>query len=127
MAIEYEWRGAFDDREVSALHAAGFEHELTVDDWRGQVERHSLGWVCAGRDGELVGFVNVPWDGETHAFIMDTLVTESCRRRASAAGWSRSPSARRARRAASGCTSTSRTTCARSTSTRAVSRRPTPG
>ena len=51
MAIEYEWRGAFDDREVSALHAEGFEHELTIDDWRGQVERHSLGWVCARRDG----------------------------------------------------------------------------
>ena len=51
MAIEYEWRGAFDDREMSALHAEGFEHELTVDDWRGQVERHSLGWVCARRDG----------------------------------------------------------------------------
>jgi len=80
VAIEYEWRGAFDDREVSALHAEGFEHELTVDDWRGQVERHSLGWVCARRDGRLVGFVNVPWDGDTHAFIMDTLVTADCRR-----------------------------------------------
>ena len=80
MAIEYEWRGAFDDREVSALHSEGFEHELTVDDWRGQVERHSLGWVCARRDGRLVGFVNVPWDGDTHAFIMDTLVTADCRR-----------------------------------------------
>ena len=80
MAIEYEWRGAFANPEVSALHAEGFEHEPSIDDWRGQVERHSLGWVCARRDGELVGFVNVPWDGETHAFIMDTLVTASSRR-----------------------------------------------
>ena len=80
MAIEYEWRGAFDNREVSALHAEGFEHELTIDDWLGQVKRHSLGWVCARRDGKLVGFVNVPWDGETHAFIIDTLVTAAYRR-----------------------------------------------
>ncbi|MFI5048361.1 MAG: GNAT family N-acetyltransferase [Gaiellales bacterium] len=80
MAIEYEWRGGFDDREVSALHAEGFEHELTIDGWLAQVGRHSLGWVCARREGELVGFVNVPWDGETHAFIMDTLVTAACRR-----------------------------------------------
>ena len=36
--------------------------------------------MCARREGELVGFVNVPWDGETHAFIMDTLVTAACRR-----------------------------------------------
>jgi GNAT superfamily N-acetyltransferase len=80
VAIEYEWRGAFDDREVSTLHAEGFEHELTLDDWRGQVERHSLGWVCARRDGRLVGFVNVAWDGDTHAFIMDALVTADFRR-----------------------------------------------
>ena len=78
--IDYEWRGSFEDPEVSALHAEGFEHELTVNDWRGQVERHSLGWVCARRDGRLVGFVNVPWDGDTHAFILDTLVTADCRR-----------------------------------------------
>ena len=31
---------------------------------------------CA-RDGEgLVGFVNVPWDGGVHAFILDTLVAD---------------------------------------------------
>jgi hypothetical protein len=45
----------------------------------GQVERHSLGWVCA-RDGEeLVGFVNVAWDGVVHAFVLDTMVTAAQR------------------------------------------------
>jgi hypothetical protein len=44
------------------------------DDWQGQVERHSLGWVCARDGGDLVGFVNVPWDGGVHAFIVDTIV-----------------------------------------------------
>lgn len=34
------------------------------------------------RDGsELVGFVNVPWDGATHAFVLDTLVANNARRR----------------------------------------------
>jgi GNAT superfamily N-acetyltransferase len=37
--------------------------------------------VCAVQDGELVGFVNVPWDGAVHAFIIDTLVAASARRR----------------------------------------------
>jgi ribosomal protein S18 acetylase RimI-like enzyme len=51
------------------------------DDWKSQVERWSLGWVCA-RDGEeLVGFVNVPWDGAVHAFILDALVSANGRRR----------------------------------------------
>jgi GNAT superfamily N-acetyltransferase len=43
-------------------------------DWRSQVERHSLGWVCAFDDERLVGFVNVAWDGGVHAFVVDTLV-----------------------------------------------------
>jgi GNAT superfamily N-acetyltransferase len=78
--IDYEWRGAFDDAEVSALHAEGFDHEPSIDDWSGQVSRHSLGWVCARNGDQLIGFVNVVWDGDVHAFILDTLVTASARR-----------------------------------------------
>ena len=54
--------------------------EVLDDDWKGQVERYSLGWVCARDGDELVGFVNVPWDGATHAFILDTLVSDRARR-----------------------------------------------
>jgi GNAT superfamily N-acetyltransferase len=43
-------------------------------DWRGQVEQHSLGWVCAVDADRLIGFVNVAWDGGVHAFVIDTLV-----------------------------------------------------
>lgn len=45
-----------------------------------QVNRHSLGWVCARHNGELVGFVNVAWDGGVHAFLLDLLVTPGLRR-----------------------------------------------
>jgi GNAT superfamily N-acetyltransferase len=52
--VTYEWRGAFGNAEVNALHADGFGHRLLDDDWLAQVSRHSLGWVCA-RDGrELI-------------------------------------------------------------------------
>ena len=78
--ISYEWRGPFEDAEVSALHAQGFDHALSVDTWRAQVLDHSLGWVCAREDTRLVGFVNVAWDGDVHAFVLDTLVTASVRR-----------------------------------------------
>ena len=72
--IEYLWRGPFADVEVSRLHAEGFGYGPTVDEWWGQVDRHSLGWVCARDGDELVGFVNVVWDGDVHAFILDTVV-----------------------------------------------------
>jgi len=71
-----EWRGAFDNRALNELHAEAFEHRVLDDDWTAQVRGHSLGWVCAwGEGGELVGFVNVPWDGACHAFIVDAIVS----------------------------------------------------
>lgn len=81
MDVTYEWRGAIENAEVNALHAQGFEHRVLDHDWNSQVERHSLGWVSARDADVLVGFVNVPWDGATHAFILDTLVADRARRR----------------------------------------------
>ena len=82
--IAYQWRGPFDSREVSALHAEAFggqggsggagDRGAGPRDWQAQVERHSLGWVCARDGGDLAGFVNVAWDGGAHAFILDTMV-----------------------------------------------------
>lgn len=74
MGITYEWRGDFDNAELNALHAEAFNHRLLEEDWMAQVQTHSLGWVCARDGDELVGFVNVPWDGGVHAFILDTMV-----------------------------------------------------
>ena len=81
MEIRYVWRGYLTNRAVNALHAAGFGHEPFDDDWESQLDRHSLGWVCAYDGEELVGFVNVAWDGAFHAFILDTLVTSRLQRR----------------------------------------------
>ena len=81
-AIRYAWRGPFGNAELNPLHAEGFGHPvLPGDDWLGQVERHSLGWVTARDDDRLVGFVNVAWDGGCHAFILDTTVDPTHRRR----------------------------------------------
>jgi len=80
MNVIYEWRGRFENAELNQLHAEGFGHQLIGDDWMGQVERHSLGWVCARDDAGLVGFVNVPWDGGAHAFLLDTVVAKRARR-----------------------------------------------
>jgi GNAT superfamily N-acetyltransferase len=74
VAVTYEWRGPFENPEINALHAEGFGHPVLDDDWRTQVKQHSLGWVCARDGNDLVGFVNVAWDGAIHAFVLDTLV-----------------------------------------------------
>jgi GNAT superfamily N-acetyltransferase len=81
MTVLYEWRSLVGNEELEALHAEGFGHEPTDFDRSGQIQEHSLGWVCARDAGRLVGFVNVAWDGGSHAFILDTLVAAAWRRR----------------------------------------------
>ena len=39
-----------------------------------RLEKHSLAYLCAFEKAELVGFVNVAWDGNVHGFILDTTV-----------------------------------------------------
>ena len=80
LVISYQWRGPFNNAEVEALHAEGFGRDAGDWDWQAQVERHSLGWVCARDGAGLAGFVNVAWDGGAHAFILDTVVARRLRR-----------------------------------------------
>jgi GNAT superfamily N-acetyltransferase len=77
---KFQWRGAFTNEELNSLHAEAFAHPILTIDWTGQVQAHSLGWVTAREDGELIGFVNVPWDGAIHAFIVDTIVSARVQR-----------------------------------------------
>jgi GNAT superfamily N-acetyltransferase len=78
--ISYQWRGDFATAEVETLHADGFGRTPGEHDWKAQLERHSLGWVCARRGAALAGFVNVAWDGGAHAFLLDTAVARPLRR-----------------------------------------------
>jgi GNAT superfamily N-acetyltransferase len=81
VSIRYEWRGKFESAELEALHCEGFDHEAVPGfDWEARLGAHSLGWVCARTGPDLVGFVNVAWDGSSHAFILDTVVFRSHQR-----------------------------------------------
>jgi hypothetical protein len=71
---EFQWRGDFANDELNRLHAEAFNHPVLGINWVQQVEVHSLGWVTAREGLELIGFVNVAWDGGFHAFIVDTIV-----------------------------------------------------
>ena len=72
--VGYRVRGAVDDVALSALHDAAFGGSGPVLPWNLRLQQHSLTWVEAYADGHLVGFVNVGWDGGTHAFLLDTCV-----------------------------------------------------
>jgi GNAT superfamily N-acetyltransferase len=80
--VVYEWRGAFGNQEVNALHAEAFETRVYDEsewNWEQLVDRHSLGWVVGRDEGRLVGFVNVIWDGLVHAWIQDAMVAADAR------------------------------------------------
>ena len=80
MSVSYSWRGQFSNEALNTLHAEAFGRQNSNDDRWAQVNRHSLGWVCANLDEVLVGFVNVVWDGGVHAFILDTIVAPQSQR-----------------------------------------------
>ena len=115
MEIRYAWRGYVTNQALNALHAEGFGHEPFDDDWETLLDRHSLGWVCAYEGEDLVGFVNVAWDGAFHAFILDTLVSARLQRRGIATQLVLPLPLRPARRAVSGSTLTLNPNCVAST------------
>ncbi|HEY2077079.1 MAG TPA: GNAT family N-acetyltransferase [Streptosporangiaceae bacterium] len=82
MTAVYEWRGQFTNQEVNALHAEAFNTRLFSDaewNWVQILREHSLGWVVGRQDQQLVGFVNVVWDGLVHAWLQDTMVAVRAR------------------------------------------------
>jgi ribosomal protein S18 acetylase RimI-like enzyme len=82
MTTSIRWRGDFRSLEANILHAQAFNTREYGDeewDWVRLVTQHSLGWVTARQDRELVGFVNVLTDGLVHAWIQDVMVATAAR------------------------------------------------
>ena len=83
MAHIYQWRGDFENSELTSLHRDAFESESIVAveaDWKSLLLKHSLGWVTARDEFHLIGFVNVIWDGQVHAWIQDVMVSSASRK-----------------------------------------------
>ena len=77
--VVYQWRATVDDRDIDELHADAFGEAPGSYRWR-RSRPLSLGWVTASEDGRLIGFLNVAWDGDRHAFLLDTAVASDRRR-----------------------------------------------
>jgi GNAT superfamily N-acetyltransferase len=71
-SVVYKIRPVVTDAALNALFAVSWPDHR----WRpfAPVLSHSLTFVCAYRAGELIGFVNLVWDGRVHAFLLDTTV-----------------------------------------------------
>jgi ribosomal protein S18 acetylase RimI-like enzyme len=78
--VAYEWRGAVGDEELTLLHSDAFGLPTRDSEWSQQLQEHSLGWVTARSEDRLIGFVNVAWDGSSHAFILDAAVAPADQR-----------------------------------------------
>jgi GNAT superfamily N-acetyltransferase len=72
--VELRVRFPVDDQVLSALHSLAFDAPGEVQPWAARLERHALTWVGAFDNDELIGFVQVCWDGGAHAFVLDTAV-----------------------------------------------------
>lgn len=79
-SIQYRISPVITDMELNALIAEAWDGPHRFRDYAPVLAR-SLGYVCAYLDDQLVGFVNIAWDGGYHAFLLDTTVRSDLRRR----------------------------------------------
>ncbi len=77
MVVTHDLRVRFpvNDEALSHLHSLAVgAAAAVVSPWELRLLRHSLTWVGAFDSEDLVGFVNVCWDGGAHAVLLDTAV-----------------------------------------------------
>ena len=67
--LTWSVREALSDAELQELFSAVYKRKNEVDFHI--ILANSLSWVSARRNGKLVGFANVIWDGLYHALIVD--------------------------------------------------------
>ena len=66
------------NEELRELFMDAWPHRQPLGDYLA-VLQHGLGYVCAFKGGELVGFANAAWDGGAHVFLLDTTVRSGFR------------------------------------------------
>ncbi len=79
VSIRYRVSPAVSNEDLNAIFAAAWSGHT----WRDfePVLSRSLAYVCAYAGETLIGFVNLAWDGLTHAFLLDTTVHPDWQRR----------------------------------------------
>jgi GNAT superfamily N-acetyltransferase len=78
--IEYRVNRTVSNDELNELFEVSWPGTKQRKDFRPILDR-SLVYICAYKNGRLVGFVNLVWDGGIHGFILDTTVIPEHRRK----------------------------------------------
>ena len=101
--MRYTLRPAIDRQTLQDLFSAAWGAPKSGYE---AVFAHSFTWVAAWANEELVGFVNVAWDGDVHFFLLDTTVHPEYQHRGIGQRIGGGSHRRLPRATASGCTST---------------------
>lgn len=70
--ISYQISPPVGNDQLNSLFGAAWPNHMPGD-FQGVLAR-SLAYLCAYASDELVGFVNLVWDGGVHTFLLDTTV-----------------------------------------------------
>src|SRR5689334_7603134 len=77
--VQYEASPVLANDELNALWSAAWPDHESRD--FAPVLVRSLVYIVARREGRLIGFVNVAWDGDEHGFLLDPTVDPAYHRR----------------------------------------------
>lgn len=77
--ITYQINPNVTNDELNALFATVWPDYIPSD--FSPILSRSLAYLCAFHQEQLVGFVNLAWDGGIHAFVLDTTVHADFQRR----------------------------------------------
>jgi ribosomal protein S18 acetylase RimI-like enzyme len=77
--VRFQCNIPVENRLLNALFARSWPEHHDQDFSR--ILSRSLGYVVAFNDDQVIGFVNVGWDGGGHAFLLDTTVHPDFRHR----------------------------------------------
>lgn len=78
--ITYQRSPVVSNQTLNELYSLAWGKPDTGIDFQPTLQR-SLGYVCAYYKAQLIGYVNLAWDGGVHAFLLDTTVHPAFQRR----------------------------------------------
>jgi ribosomal protein S18 acetylase RimI-like enzyme len=76
--IDYRVNPNVTNEDFNRLFASAWENYQESDFTR--IHARSLCYICAYHGDELIGYVNVAWDGDIHGFILNTTVHADAQR-----------------------------------------------
>ncbi|MGH7781934.1 MAG: GNAT family N-acetyltransferase [Candidatus Binataceae bacterium] len=80
MQTEYKINPALSNSELQSLFSDAWGQSRGGSRNFTSILKRSLAYICAYAGEDLVGFVNLAWDGDKHAFLLDPTVRKSARR-----------------------------------------------